>query len=241
VKTDSNKSSGFTLEVLNGKVIWKNRPLRIEDYDEIVSLLRTHLGLRHDRLWVQAVNHPTLSNLCITWQTIRELVLPPSIEPGSKEYKLRWHERETLNMLREKLDEQIAASEDGGGFLPWVVLPTGEGLWQTVEEYVRRNRSNTEQKYQPERVTTIRDLKPDAVYLGTAGMNGYFVAVFESRQKAICERPFYGNAIYILKGDWKALSKKSKAELLHEHPEECIRLVHIKSWAIWLKFELERS
>lgn len=61
------------------------------------------------------------------------------------------------------------------------------------------------------------ELDPTDIYAGVDDFLGYIVFDYSNSGFSILECPFVGNAIYILVGDWKALSKLSKAELLNFH------------------------
>jgi uncharacterized protein YjbI with pentapeptide repeats len=121
--------------------------------------------------------------------------------------------------------------------LAWAPLPPGEHPWQAIEEHyrsllrdspkgVRGDQASSEVDL--ERLRVVHALGPDACYVGPADeLRGYAVFVFERRGVAICECPFVGNAAYVLRGDWRQLSRLSKRDLLERSQE---RVVHSGNW-----------
>jgi hypothetical protein len=55
----------------------------------------------------------------------------------------------------------------------------------------------------------------------------------------VLDNPCFGNAVYLLRGDWKVLSSFSKSELLREHADSVERIFHSQSWFDLLRQRLE--
>lgn len=79
-------------------------------------------------------------------------------------------------------------------------------------------------------VRYLRDLERDGCYVGADEFDGYVVFTFPYTEKALLERPVYGNAIYVLGADWKRLSRLSKGELLADHTHGITKIVHRSDW-----------
>lgn len=121
----------------------------------------------------------------------------------------------------------------------WEILPPGEA---TVGGLLRRldavRRSGPSRRYEPIRIKAIMTLKPKSVYVGIGEFTGYVVSCFEGTTRAVLDNPWVGNAIYILGGNWRLLSRLTKRELLEDHSDRVTRIIHSGSWFSRLKTEL---
>lgn len=73
-------------------------------------------------------------------------------------------------------------------------------------------------------------LRPEAWYVGIGEFDGYVVFTFPRTNKALLERPVYGNAVYVLGSDWRRLSRLSKRELLADGALGVTKIVHMGDW-----------
>jgi len=116
--------------------------------------------------------------------------------------------------------------------LPWTLLPRGHLPWERLERELRPifashgRRPATEI---PGRLQLLSRMKPDFTAVGEEGFEGYVVFAFEETGVYILESIFYGNATYVLGGDWEALCRKTKGELLDRHLHKA-RIFHTKNW-----------
>lgn len=125
------------------------------------------------------------------------------------------------------------------GRLPWRVLPPGElSLQRILVHYERLGRARPDIRYEPERIRKAYSLGPDGCYVGSDEFDGYVVFTFPRTNKALLERPVYGNAIYVLGPDWKRLSRLSKRELLADETHGVTRIVHKGDWFARTKLAL---
>ena len=62
------------------------------------------------------------------------------------------------------------------------------------------------------RFKCIFELKPIEIYRGLKPFQ-IIMLLFEETDKVILESVVYGNAIYVIEGDWRVLSRKTKSEL----------------------------
>lgn len=118
--------------------------------------------------------------------------------------------------------------------LPWKLLPPGENGVRLLMNHFRKlgNKANwKEHIFDISRLRRIeKNLRPSHCYIGEDGFEGYVAYCFYRTKTVILECPLYGNATYILKDDWKTISKLSKWEARHEHSNQVIVIRHSDSW-----------
>ena len=134
---------------------------------------------------------------------------------------------------RVRRDIERAFRPDGPlappGDLPWELLPPGQLTREGVRaHYERLARAYPERGYLPERMVEAHSLGPRAWWKGRKGFYGYVVFEFAGTEKVLLECPVYGNAIYVLGGDWRELSRKSKGSVLAS--EGTVRIPHAGDW-----------
>jgi hypothetical protein len=142
-----------------------------------------------------------------------------------------------LNLLQESVGavdvfpnaaslQEFAASVS----VAWQILPPG-----TVDEVIRgmlkgKPRVTPEQeKTMRERIGVLGKLKPEAYITGSDKFLRYFGAKFGDDFVAF-ENVKYGNAIYLMYDDWKALSQRSRLELLAGSRDSFERIIHRDGW-----------
>lgn len=116
--------------------------------------------------------------------------------------------------------------------LNWELLPSGTRLSDISSRDLRpllARKSKNKEAISRYRLSSIEQYKPDFVALGNGGFNGYVVYGFSNRGIYILESMFENNATYIFGGDWKELSRMTKAEILSAHLQ-LDRLIHNDSW-----------
>lgn len=123
--------------------------------------------------------------------------------------------------------------------LPWRVLPPGELSADNVRRhYDALQRTNPGVRYERERITKALSLRPDQYYVGMDEFESYMVLTFAHTQRVLMECPIFGNAIYVLKSDWKRLSRMSKRELLDQRSGQVTKIVHKGDWFRRVKLEM---
>ena len=121
----------------------------------------------------------------------------------------------------------------------WEVLPSGScTLERVLQHYTNLANYNTHINYDVSRIHGMFSLNPSTCYIGMNEFDGYIVFAFDNSKKVALECPVYGNAIYVLEGEWRTLSRLSKHELLNNHPNQVERIVHIGDWFVRLKIAL---
>jgi hypothetical protein len=142
-----------------------------------------------------------------------------------------------LNLLQENVgdcdvQEAGATSKDYIKTLhvSWDILPPG-----TVEEAIERifsgrEPSQLEKDTVQERYKFFKSLNPQSLVYGRSGFQRYFGALLRD-DLVVFENVNYGNAVYIMFGDWEELSKKSRIELLSgKFGEDFERVIHKGGW-----------
>jgi hypothetical protein len=121
--------------------------------------------------------------------------------------------------------------------LNWHILPPGRHPFSEINAYFLKIASSESFSgdIDNSRLQAIYELHPTAVYGGEQEFSGYVVFYFDRKKVAVLENPFIGNAIYVIQGDWKSLSKLSKSDLLAKYPNRVIRIIHSGDWINRLK------
>lgn len=114
----------------------------------------------------------------------------------------------------------------------WRMLPPGKYPWDDIKSHVERVIKPDSGIVDPvimDRQRTIEKYKPDAIYIGEGGFSRYVAYEFRSAKKVILECIDYGNALYVLGEDWKAVSRLTKAEVLSNDLHDN-RIIHSSGW-----------
>ncbi len=123
--------------------------------------------------------------------------------------------------------------------LPWKFFPKGE--W-TVEQIVKEFGKYISQNeiIDESRIWKIyENLRPSDCYISQDGFNRYIVFCFDWTDKVVLECPIYGNAVYIIKDNWKEITKLHKWQARLSHQVTVIH--HSDSWFSRLKNNLKSS
>lgn len=118
----------------------------------------------------------------------------------------------------------------------WRILPPGKQPFpELIKHFEHLQTGEAGSSIDEERLRKLCELERTDTYTGSRDFQGYIVFDYSRYGFAILECPFVGNAIYILIGDWKDLSRLTNAELLNLHSRETIRITHNGSWFDRLK------
>ena len=79
------------------------------------------------------------------------------------------------------------------------------------------------------RIRSITQYVPDFIAVGVGGFKDYVVFGFSNTAKFVFESPALGNATYVFKNDWQALSLMSKKQILDGSLHEA-RVIHNRRW-----------
>jgi len=146
---------------------------------------------------------------------------------------IAFYEKAAKRQLREIENPSFKVT----GTLPWKILPS-DSSWNEIQnvlqqEFTLGNITNKEMIAARIRMQRITELSPKQIYKGLGSFSDYFALVFERFGTVVFESIKYGNAIYVVKGDWIKLSQRSKKELRTNHKAVVIR--HEGDWFSRLK------
>lgn len=120
----------------------------------------------------------------------------------------------------------------------WEIFPPGVSDREFVG-MIGTKRSKVEPGLILERFHALQDLKPEQIIRGTnMGTTSYYGAQFAD-DLVVFENIKYGNALYVMFGDWETLSKLSRTELLKNYAGY-ERIVHRPGWKRRLAYVVKR-
>lgn len=114
----------------------------------------------------------------------------------------------------------------------WRLLPPGEYPWDKVDDHVGhavRRLSERTAGVILDRKEMLKSLRPDECWVGEGGFEDYMVYVFNSHELIVMESLRRDNALYIFTGDWRPVSKLSKAQII-QNGLHLARIIHTKDW-----------
>ncbi len=124
----------------------------------------------------------------------------------------------------------------------WRILPPGtfpfERAMQVLDAYLERLSGN-DRETATVRIRTITRHEPDFLAIGLGGFSEYIVFGFTRRSRFVFESPESGNATYIFRNEWEAVSQLTKREILQEHLQEA-RIIHTARWAAEVSNAIQR-
>lgn len=118
--------------------------------------------------------------------------------------------------------------------VPWAILGAKIRTVPELQSYLRvylEERKRKPPEYDMQRIEILLRHRPTALYLGKEEFDGYLVLYFAQYQLAVFECPIVGNALYLIRGDWQTLARRSKAELLHDESGKIKRIIHHGAWS----------
>lgn len=142
-----------------------------------------------------------------------------------------------INLLQENVgghgifpSAATAADYLGSLYVSWEILPPGERE-DTIARILRGAKSDDPRVHERlvQRYDFLSKLRPLQFIQGTNGFRHYFGAQF-APDLVVFENVEYGNAIYVMFEDWETLSRKSRTELLAQHPDQVVRIRHTAHW-----------
>jgi hypothetical protein len=139
---------------------------------------------------------------------------------------------------------EITGSDAQPKRVPWRLLPPGEHPFQEIlNHYEVLEKQTPSVRYDRTRLERIYELSPTAWYVGLDEFSGYIVFYFQESQTAVLDNPAWGNAIYVIRGEWESLSRLTKAQLLakHKHTQRVRKIVHSGDWFQRLTMCLQSS
>lgn len=116
--------------------------------------------------------------------------------------------------------------------LNWRVLPPGEMQWSKLEPHLKGILDIQRKGTRPiveHRLKELNRYEPTFVAVGQGGFTGYIIFGFPSANMYVLECARYGNATYVLEGNWRELSRLTKSEILKEEQHK-VRIIHKAKW-----------
>jgi len=173
-------------------------------------------------------------------------------EPGRNSYMIAFKVNEPLDPADEDFDDRLlynlnllqenaygagveAADVDLDAYyatlqVGWEILPPGSREEALERLFRGRQPSREERDVADGRLQFFESLAPRRIIVGTSGFRRYLGALLED-DLVMFENPTYGNAIYIMYGNWEELSQRTRIDLLAGRcGDDFARVVHKAGW-----------
>lgn len=211
---------------------WKRQEWRGKDDTEEIT---DWVDIPYKRYPREHIPAPSIELTCVTNSHGQKLVIAPALA-YTEDSDLLLH---TVNLFLELFREAHVLGEDRLPVslptvqrLSWHILPPGEMPWEQLKTELATVINQTRQsqrKFLELRLEALAKYAPTFTAVGTAGFAGYVIFGFPKKGLYVLECGYYGNATYVLKENWQALSQLTKAELIHGDLHER-RIVHLTNW-----------
>jgi hypothetical protein len=116
----------------------------------------------------------------------------------------------------------------------WVILPLGfksPEIEMRLETIFGANDKKINEANK--RLNAIKQLSPNRVWMGADSFNDYLAYEFAGCSSVMLESLYYGNATFIIKENWKKLSKLTKSEVSKERG--VTRIIHDCTHNLWVR------
>ena len=114
--------------------------------------------------------------------------------------------------------------------LDWEILPPGTREEAILRLFRGRQPSREALECAADRYDFFMTLNPQRLVYGTSGFRRYFGALLRDNL-VVFENVEYGNAIYVMFGNWRELSRRSRIELLSgQYGTDFVRIPHSEAW-----------
>jgi hypothetical protein len=149
------------------------------------------------------------------------------------------HQRVLKRIAREVNDLATGRRIIVSHRLPWRILPPGKtGIRRIINNFRWRQQLLPEYRVDENRLKFMEGFSADETFEGQDSFEGYICFHFSKQKLAVLECPVYGNALYILKHDWQALSRLTKTELLTDFKDSIRTVDHTRHFENNLVYEL---
>ena len=162
--------------------------------------------------------------------------LPTAAETAAVEQRLReiaslkatyGTKKRIVARVRKELTSPPAQDAVKVQQLPWKLLPGGHSDFETIRSHAAAwQKSQPGRVYEEQRLAFLFGRHPVEVWVGSDAFDGYFVFVFGGWRKVVFECPWKGNALYVVDGDWKSLSRLTKIDLLANQSGGVEKFIH---------------
>lgn len=117
--------------------------------------------------------------------------------------------------------------------VPWRIFPVGTCDLDSMCKIIVRGRTDNEiekaKQIIKERLEFLQSLGAKTFIQGTDAFGGYIGAELQN-QVFVFDNTQYGNAAYVLKGEWEVLSKKTRGVLRKDFHDKAVCVPHNGDW-----------
>jgi hypothetical protein len=144
---------------------------------------------------------------------------------------------ECLNLLQENIGTCGVQKSGASGrdyiatlAVSWEFFPPGSKEEALARLFRGRKPAKEQVDIASERYDYLMRLRPQQIVIGTSGFQRYIGAMLRP-DLVVFENLAYGNAIYVMFGNWAELSKKDRLSLLAgRHGDDFERVIHSRGW-----------
>ena len=202
--------------------------------------------------WLKPITNPHSSKLKKEKKTNKQQI--PSTPKGKKTNKQQIlptlkGKKITQVDLKKRLQKKLNITDNlqllNGNKLLWVILPPAackswssfEPIFDAQLKTVNYQILEKEIEEQKIRFKRIFELKPKKIFRGIESFSDYFALIFEGTSKVVLESVVYGNAVYIVYGNWMEKSQQTKSQLKKDGDAKVIH--HRGDWFLKIKNYLQ--
>jgi hypothetical protein len=147
-----------------------------------------------------------------------------------------------INLLQENTGTSGVFPGDAGtsaylqaAQVAWELIPVGNRDAVLLRLFSKTGKFDDEARRKAiERYDLLNSMRPQNWISGSTGFQRYFGAQF-GNNLVVFENLAYGNALYLMKENWQALSRLSRGELIDKHSDKVMRITHTPGWQARLK------
>ena len=137
-----------------------------------------------------------------------------------------------INLLQENSGVSGVTSAENPEFvftsdLDWELFPPGDV--DAVISALSSGKKSLPEGDVRDRLQLFSQYQPKHFLKGLGG-NDHYIGAQYADDLVVFENMKYGNALYVLYGDWEALSKKPRSELLKLSSSQFDRIIHTNGW-----------
>ena len=211
------------------KIVWRDRPVKFSDFKDIrqyVDACIKGVDSESGRFIELVINDAyLLEKLLEEFEKKLSLIRPMKITAESRDFKTRAIKRLKMQLDMTSIQGRIIQTVN------WQILPPGgDTLNRILEYYGEVCSKRPEVVIDKSRIIKIFNMSPDMIFKGDGGFFGYCAFWFKLKAIAVLECAQVGNAIYVVRGNWRKLSKLTKRQLLKVGGRNVTRIIHRGDW-----------
>ena len=209
-------------------VRWSWKTWSGEEHDEFRDI--------HRECYQRELDAPPAIELTYMTHESKRLIVSPAMNRTADQDATALH---TINLFLELFQSCEIVSDDLRHFAPpalrqanWKLLPAGQYPWERIAAHVGHavgRMSEAARSVILDRQKTLEALNPDECWVGEGGFDDYMAYVFNHDGLIVLESLRRDNAIYVFKGDWRPVSRLTKAQIIQADLYHA-RIVHSDGW-----------